>query len=256
MALRNQPYIPLYIQDFLTDEKLIECSPEAHGVYIRTMCVMHKSERYGTILLKQKDKQSDKQIINFANKLARFLPWNLQIIINGLEELLTENVLQIDGDFLIQKRMEKDGLLSDKRSLAGSKGGKKTTSKKQNFAQAKNQANSEVEYEYENEVENNNGKESLREKPKTFSIPTIDEISTYCQERQNTVNPQKFFDFYEGKGWMVGKNKMKDWKACVRTWEDNSSNNKTKTNEPKQVTSKQQFRFNSSEAIKTITGGN
>lgn len=59
------------------------------------------------------------------------------------------------------------------------------------------------------------------EKKKTnrFVPPTIDEISEYCRERKNNVNPEKFFDFYESKGWMVGKNKMKDWKAAVRTWE-------------------------------------
>lgn len=52
-----------------------------------------------------------------------------------------------------------------------------------------------------------------------FTPPTIDEITSYCSERSNTVNPEKFFDFYQSKGWMVGKNKMKDWRACVRTWE-------------------------------------
>lgn len=58
-----------------------------------------------------------------------------------------------------------------------------------------------------------------------FVPPTIEEISEYCRERKNNVNPEKFFDFYESKGWMVGKNKMKDWKAAVRTWErgDNKS---------------------------------
>ena len=43
MALRDQPYLPLYVQDFLTDEKLAECSAMATGVYIRLMCIMHKS---------------------------------------------------------------------------------------------------------------------------------------------------------------------------------------------------------------------
>ena len=71
MALRDQPYIPLYIQDFLTDEKLIECSAESTGVYIRLMCIMHKSDEYGTILLRQKDKQNSNNCLNFANKLAK-----------------------------------------------------------------------------------------------------------------------------------------------------------------------------------------
>lgn len=49
--------------------------------------------------------------------------------------------------------------------------------------------------------------------------PTLEEVSAYCEERHNNIDPQVFIDFYESKGWMVGKNKMKDWKACIRTWE-------------------------------------
>ena len=52
-----------------------------------------------------------------------------------------------------------------------------------------------------------------------FTKPTLDEIRDYCLERKNSINAEAFFDFYESKDWMVGKNKMKDWKACVRTWE-------------------------------------
>ena len=54
---------------------------------------------------------------------------------------------------------------------------------------------------------------------KHFVPPTVDEVKAYCQERNNKVDPQKFVDFYECKGWMVGKNHMKDWKAAVRSWE-------------------------------------
>lgn len=62
-----------------------------------------------------------------------------------------------------------------------------------------------------NKVKNNN--------KGIFLPPSLEEVKAYCQERNRGVNPQKWFDFYQGKGWMVGKNKMKDWKAAVRTWE-------------------------------------
>ena len=52
-----------------------------------------------------------------------------------------------------------------------------------------------------------------------FTPPTVDDVKAYCRERSNHVDPEKFVDFYSSKGWMVGKNKMKDWKAAVRTWE-------------------------------------
>ena len=62
------------------------------------------------------------------------------------------------------------------------------------------------------------------EKPtKKFVKPSVSEIKAYCTERGNNVNAERFFDYYESKGWMIGKNRMKDWRACVRTWERNAS---------------------------------
>ena len=52
-----------------------------------------------------------------------------------------------------------------------------------------------------------------------FVKPSVEEIAAYCAERNNNIDPQQFFDFYESKGWKVGNQSMKDWKAAVRTWE-------------------------------------
>jgi len=146
MALRDQPYLPLYVQDFLTDEKLNECSALAHGIYIKLMCLMHKSDEYGTILLKQKYKQSTKPIENFACKLAKHFPFSKGEIIEGLTELINEKVIEINEDKIWQKRMIRDNEISLIRAEAGKKGGEKT----QKFAKAKVKANSEYEYEDEN----------------------------------------------------------------------------------------------------------
>lgn len=54
---------------------------------------------------------------------------------------------------------------------------------------------------------------------KRFTPPTLAEVTAYCRERQNAVDPQRFIDYYTANGWKVGKNSMKDWKAAVRTWE-------------------------------------
>ena len=76
------------------------------------------------------------------------------------------------------------------------------------------------------------GKNSLEEdkdkKRKRFSPPTLDEVKAYCAERKNNVDAERFVNYYESNGWMVGKSKMKDWKAAVRTWEKNSFDNKKK----------------------------
>jgi len=52
-----------------------------------------------------------------------------------------------------------------------------------------------------------------------FKKPTFDEVNNYCLERNNNIDAEAFIDFYESKNFMIGKNKMKDWKAAVRTWE-------------------------------------
>jgi len=171
MALRDQPYIPLYVQDFETDEKLIYCSALATGVYIRIMCHMHKSEQYGKILLKQNFKQTSKQVKNFALQLAKILPYDLDIIEQGLSELISENVLIMDGDILMQKRMVRDNEISELRANSGRKGGRKTQHNfASKFAKAKKQANyeNENEYEYEEIEKNKKEKEIFEEFRKIY----------------------------------------------------------------------------------------
>ena len=71
-----------------------------------------------------------------------------------------------------------------------------------------------IEDNIDNNIKENNIKEI-----KKFTKPTIEEIEQYCKERNNNVDAETFYNFYESKGWVVGKAPMKDWKACVRTWE-------------------------------------
>lgn len=59
-----------------------------------------------------------------------------------------------------------------------------------------------------------------------FTPPTVDEVRDYCQEHGNSVDPERFVDFYASKGWLVGKTKMKDWRAAVRSWERSDSQQK------------------------------
>ena len=70
-------------------------------------------------------------------------------------------------------------------------------------------------------------------KPK-FTPPSLSEIQTYCTERKNNIDPAHFFDYNEARGWMVGKNKMKDWKAAIRTWEKNGFSTPLNNSQQKQ----------------------
>jgi hypothetical protein len=83
---------------------------------------------------------------------------------------------------------------------------------------------------------------------KRFSKPTIQEIREYCFERNNQVDPEKFYDHYESNGWKVGgKSKMEDWKASIRTWEKNSFNNQNQNQN-----GQQKERFIGRQSIDTI----
>ena len=68
---------------------------------------------------------------------------------------------------------------------------------------------------------------------KIFVAPTLEEVQAYCKERKNNVDAERFIDYYTSNGWQVGKNKMKDWKAAVRTWEKNGYSNNTKATSDK-----------------------
>lgn len=70
----------------------------------------------------------------------------------------------------------------------------------------------------ENDNVNVNVKRESKEKKAHFVPPTLENVSGYCRENGYNVDARRFIDFYESKGWMVGKNKMKDWRAAVRNW--------------------------------------
>ena len=136
------------------------------------------------------------------------------------------------------------------RRVAGGKGGKQkvanASKSKQNVA---NLADSDSKSDSDSDSKNK--KDS---KNKNFTPPTLEEVKNYCQERNNTVNPEKWISHYQSNGWKVGKNQMKDWKAGVRTWEGNSFESK-----PTQFANKDQIRLdNNMEASKRflqISGG-
>lgn len=65
----------------------------------------------------------------------------------------------------------------------------------------------------------NSKNEQRKEESERFIRPTLEEVASYCEERKNNVDPQRFIDYYTANGWKVGRNPMKDWKAAVRTWE-------------------------------------
>jgi DNA-binding transcriptional ArsR family regulator len=123
----------------------------------------------------------------------------------------------------------------DRRYLSILKGGIKENDGegiKENFKDNNTSINNNITYS------NNKGR---------FKKPTVNDITNYCIERNNNIDAESFFDFYESKNWMVGRNKMKDWKACIRTWE---RRNNQKPQSMSKIHSHLQKNFNVKEKLK------
>lgn len=135
-SLRTSPYFPLEVDAFVSDEKLNECSASANGVYIRILCLMHKSEDYGRIHLKTQGTSA------IAEQLSRHLPYEISVIAKGIDELLEAGVLYIENGCLCQKRMIKDGQISEKRSRCGKLGMERRYAEKDKQKEAKPQTES------------------------------------------------------------------------------------------------------------------
>lgn len=80
------------------------------------------------------------------------------------------------------------------------------------------------------DIDKDKDKEKVKS-AKRFAPPSLEEVTHYCLERNNRINPQQFIDFYESKGWRVGAQPMKDWKAAVRTWESRDAEKKKPKND-------------------------
>lgn len=119
--------------------------------------------------------------------------------------------------------LQEYGLLE--RVLKGYTKGIHTLQEKEEEKEKEKESISELEFKTINTIK----EKVVPEKEKKFQPPNIDEISAYCLERSNSVDPEKFRDFYESNGWMVGKNKMKSWHAAIRTWEKSGYNNSNNT---------------------------
>ncbi len=119
------------------------------------------------------------------------------------------------------------------RSEAGKKGGrpKANASDKKQMVSAESKKSkcfsekakkADNDNEYDNDLKKENTIDGVKEK--RFAPPTLEDVSEYCREGYTNVDAERFIDFYTSNGWMVGKNRMKDWKAAVRNWDRREKN--------------------------------
>lgn len=182
MALTDQPYLPFFVDDWMNNTKLKECSPGAHGVMVSIMCLMHKSEHYGILELKAKYKQSESKISNFALYLHKVTCFEVSDLATFLNELIENKVLIVDEDRLISVRMLNDGIKSTNKAAAGSKGGRpakkihELETKHKTITESKKEANTGIGIGIDNDLNEDRDKGSLRGKEEETFLPPSDKV--------------------------------------------------------------------------------
>jgi hypothetical protein len=197
--MSKDPAFLFYSSDFLTGTLLM--SMEQKGKFITLLCIQH-----------QKGHLSEKDMLHICGSYD--------------EDVFTKFQKDEQGKFY-NIRLEEE---VDKRK-AYSESRRNNRKKKEDM---NNTSSSYVEH-----MENENENENLIEKKKVarFQKPTIEQLKEYMNEQGMIDISQKWMAHYESNGWMVGKNKMRDWKASVRTWKlNNLQTEEIKTNKPKIAT--------------------
>lgn len=136
----------------------------------------------------------------------------------------------------------------------GKKGGRPKT--KENQTEPNETNKNQPKPNKSHKVKENNIRESnIKKSPseiRRFTPPTLQEVADYCRERKNKVDPERFVDFYASKGWKVGNQPMKDWRAAVRTWERSETDGKKVTLLPAQDYKQRDYTGYEDEAIERM----
>ena len=222
------------VTDVFDDEKIlmIESMPEADGlivIWFKLLCLAGKQNNSGVFQMGQMPYTDEMFATIFRRPLntvrlalKTFEQFGMIEIINNTVTIPNwgkhQNIDQIEARNAYMKNYMRE--YREKQKLISSGNANCKPNSKANVSEAEEIRKEEIRVDKDID-----GDEDINVLTKTtrkrFAPPTVDEVRAYCQDRQNGVDPQRFVDYYSSNGWMVGKNKMKDWKAAVRTWEQN-----------------------------------
>lgn len=227
--------------DIFDDEKilLIESMPSADSIIViwfKLLALAGKQNNDGVFLMSNRIAYTDEMLASIFRREISTVRLALKVFEQfGMIEIV-DNVITIPNWNKHQtldsyeKKKERDRLYqaerrAKQRALITESSDCQTTQSSY-IVISEEDIEEEKERDKEGDI-NNRGDSGESQRSSRFKPPTIDEVREYCFERMNNVDAEAFVDFYASKGWMVGKNKMKDWKAAVRTWEKGRSQQNT-----------------------------
>lgn len=220
------------VTDVFDDEKIlmIESMPEADGlivIWFKLLCLAGKQNNSGVFQMGQMPYTDEMFATIFRRPLntvrlalKTFERFRMIEIINNTVTIPNwgkhQNIDQIEAKNAYMKKYMRE--YREKQKLISSGENNCKTNGKANVSLADKIREEEIrEDESRGDIEEEASPPPTRSK--RFVPPTVEEVAQYCFERMSKVDPQRFVDYYTSNGWMVGKNKMKDWKAAVRTWD-------------------------------------
>jgi predicted phage replisome organizer len=223
--------------DIFDDEKmtLLDVMPEHDAIIViwfKLLCMAGKQNNGGVFMFNDKIAYTDEMLatifrrpinivrlalqtfekfgmIEIVNNAYTIPNWEKHQNLDKLEKLKEQNRLRV------AKHREKQKLLSSDEEC--------------NVTVMECNATDKIRLEEDkNRIDKDIDIEEDKPKRKRFVPPTLEEVQDYCFERNNNVDAERFINHYTSNGWMVGKNKMKDWKAAIRTWEKSNYGNISK----------------------------
>lgn len=240
---KNKKFFWLKLKEdfFESDEiKILESLPNGmaySNFYLKLLCKSIKNN--GVLRLRNVIPYTVEMLSSMTNT-------NIDIARGAIEKLIALNMVEVldDGALYMLDIENMIGSETDSaqrmrearaKTINLEEKDKKSLTLCKNVRKSDTEIDKELELEKEIEIDKEKKikKEKSTVKAKAFTIPTISEIKEYCKERKNNVDAEKFFDYYESKGWLVGKTKMKNWQAAIRNWEKNSFDNSNKKQELK-----------------------
>lgn len=198
--MSKDPAFLFYSSDFLTGTMFM--SDKQVGKYIRLLCSQHQ---HGHI--------SEKDMMK---------------ICETYDEDIFEKFVKDDTGKHYNERLERE---VNRRTAYSDSRRKNRSIKQTDMSNICKTYDEHMETETETETDTVITTKEKGSRGKPFTKPTLDEVVSYCKERNNSISGQAFLDYYDTRGWILSTGrKMADWQAAVRTWE----NREKQKNKPKQ----------------------
>lgn len=216
--MNKAPAFQFYPQDYLSSSRVAEMTLEEEGAYIRLLCYCWTTGSIPADPLRCAKLAGKGCSVDTATNVQRAF-----------------NVCSTDVQRMVHDRLEKERenqkIRREQASKAGKKSGESRSKHSKIPAETYESNGRSTDVQLNGNTSSSSSDEDERDlKPNriVFQRPSVDDVVQYAQEKKIDIDAESFWNFYDSKGWMVGKNKMKNWRSCVGGW---AARNKPKPKE-------------------------